>query len=960
MLFLVPWGREIASAAITIPRGRPQLNAERTTFVADNGELLRGPYTSTEWTSATSESEIANMKNLGFNAVHLYAECYDINYPAAGSTAPGYKADEVDKIVAATRELGLYLVITIGNGANNGKHNAKWIHDFWALYAARYADETHLLFEVQNEPVAWGPPYSNPNATPPGAVQMEVDVYQTIRAAAPDTPILLFSYAVLGGKEGGQAALRDIEVFNREVGGDPEEIWSNAAIGFHGYAGHKDTPIAVDELLAAGYPCVVTEYHGGKWGGAGGLDAELTASLERLGVSWLTFLTIPPTGVSEFVTEPSAFKDRVEQSGLSWTPDFGTWPSARGIFGNDGLPRETPHTWRDDRLTGVLRLECEDYDAGVEGGTFHVNDPRASRGGNYRPKDGVDIRPVSDGGSGFAVIADDGEWFEYTLYVKEPGTFQLALRYAARRSAELRLLLAGDEIALIALEPDGSSFRTVNQNVFLGYGRNVLRVEVPKGGCALNWLEFLPLEEGPISSGEYKIVNRNSGLAMMNKTENLDREEILKIEEANNAAGGNEFAKTIGDNVIILMPFEEEKMHLWKLEHLGAGQYRISSLENNWFWSEAGDRGVNLFWWGGENTGSNQRFILQKEAEGYFSISAVNRGHHIGVQDAAVGGGAPLASRRSKAEWDQQWAIQEPDATAIPTGLASERVSDRQVNLTWNPVPDTKGYTVKRAEKSGGPYTAAPKPTRKPAFTDPGAAKEKEYFYVVSALGRNGESQNSIEASPGKLHLQYSFDGTGSRSASDASGNGWDGSFGGSPERGPGVAGKAIILDGEKDYIELPEGIMDGLTEFSITAWIHIDVSARWSRLFDFGNSTEVYMYLSPISGDGGNMRFSIKADGAERSITGSKPVPVGEWAHIAVVAKEGTGTLYLNGESVGHSSRLTLTPDALGRTTRNFIGKSQHPDPLLNASVDDFRIYASAISPGDIAMLVRKTSGER
>jgi len=39
-----------AEAQLTIPRGRPHLNAARTTFVADNGQNLRGPYTSTEWT----------------------------------------------------------------------------------------------------------------------------------------------------------------------------------------------------------------------------------------------------------------------------------------------------------------------------------------------------------------------------------------------------------------------------------------------------------------------------------------------------------------------------------------------------------------------------------------------------------------------------------------------------------------------------------------------------------------------------------------------------------------------------------------------------------------------------------------------------------------------------------------------------------------------------------------------
>jgi len=48
--------------------------------------------------------------------------------------------------------------------------------------------------------VAWGPPYSSSTANPPGAVDMEIDVYRIIRTYAPETPVLLFSYAVFGGK----------------------------------------------------------------------------------------------------------------------------------------------------------------------------------------------------------------------------------------------------------------------------------------------------------------------------------------------------------------------------------------------------------------------------------------------------------------------------------------------------------------------------------------------------------------------------------------------------------------------------------------------------------------------------------------------------------------------------------------------------------------------------------------
>ena len=39
-----------ATLAPAAQRGRPYLNAARTTFVGDNGQPLRGPFTSTEWT----------------------------------------------------------------------------------------------------------------------------------------------------------------------------------------------------------------------------------------------------------------------------------------------------------------------------------------------------------------------------------------------------------------------------------------------------------------------------------------------------------------------------------------------------------------------------------------------------------------------------------------------------------------------------------------------------------------------------------------------------------------------------------------------------------------------------------------------------------------------------------------------------------------------------------------------
>ena len=64
------------------------------------------------------------------------------------------------------------------------------------------------------------------------------------------------------------------------------------------------------------------------------------------------------------------------------------------------------------------------------------------------------------------------------------------------------------------------------------------------------------------------------------------------------------------------------------------------------------------------------------------------------------------------------------------------------------------------------------------------------------------------------------------------------------------------------------------------------------------------------------------------------------------------TGTLYVNGEPVGTNPNLTLSPSDLagGDTANNWIGRSQYPDPLLDATVDDFHLYDRALSAGRAA----------
>ena len=142
LIFL--WSVAMFSAALTAEaaRGRPILNAAKTTFVADNGNLLRGMI------CGSNPSLIPVITNYGCNAVHLYAESAGNGYSA------GAMSNQVDAVVAMTRTNGLYLVLTIGYG---GINNSNFIYDFWNFYAKRYANETHVLYEIQNEATSGGP-----------------------------------------------------------------------------------------------------------------------------------------------------------------------------------------------------------------------------------------------------------------------------------------------------------------------------------------------------------------------------------------------------------------------------------------------------------------------------------------------------------------------------------------------------------------------------------------------------------------------------------------------------------------------------------------------------------------------------------------------------------------------------------------------------------------------------------
>ncbi len=199
----------------------------------------------------------------------------------------------------------------------------------------------------------------------------------------------------------------------------------------------------------------------------------------------------------------------------------------------------------------------------------------------------------------------------------------------------------------------------------------------------------------------------------------------------------------------------------------------------------------------------------------------------------------------------------------------------------------------------------------------------------------------------------------------------WDDSPAGDPptlepvpatrEPGQPSFGNAIRLNGPEpnQYVDMPDGILNGLTDFTISAWVNWNGNQTWSRVFDFGTGTTVNMFLTPNAGGAPGLRFAITTGGggAEQRITWDQQLPTG-WHHIAVTLAGTTGTLWVDGVPVVTNPSITLSPADMGNTTNNWIARSQYNDPLLNGAVDDVNIFDRALSEPDIQALMQAPGG--
>jgi hypothetical protein len=176
-----------------------------------------------------------------------------------------------------------------------------------------------------------------------------------------------------------------------------------------------------------------------------------------------------------------------------------------------------------------------------------------------------------------------------------------------------------------------------------------------------------------------------------------------------------------------------------------------------------------------------------------------------------------------------------------------------------------------------------------------------------------------------------------------------------------GKVGNALHLSYAKQgYVTLPAGLLADACEATIATWVYINSNVNaWTRIWDFGQDTQTYMFLTPITNLDNFARFGISTCGNtnEEGIKAQSAVPTLAWTHVALVLGRAGATLYFDGKPVGTSPSMTLRPADLERTLNNYIGRSQFSDdPYLDGSIDELRIYTRALSQEEIRALANGT----
>lgn len=360
--------------------------------------------------------------------------------------------------------------------------------------------------------------------------------------------------------------------------------------------------------------------------------------------------------------------------------------------------------------------------------------------------------------------------------------------------------------------------------------------------------------------------------------------------------------------------------------------------------------------------GNVEQWYLKYAGDGYYYIINRHSGMYLCKPSSLSTVVQQDLNTTSRNNYYQQWRIMpvtnrcEVVAPSAPSELTATPAS-HSIALEWkaSTSADACGYTVFRATEGQDDWNTIARGIAGTQFIDNSASEGVTYIYKVKTLdtgdnlSRTASNTATAATLPGDaLVAQWLFDS----SLADTTANHLDASLYGTETYGTGrdanTTAKAIVLNGTNTYLQVPYSL-GSLATMTFAAWVRPGSSSSWQRIFDFGNSTSQYVFLTPRT-DGGKTRLAIKNNGDEQQVT-TDGMTLNTWTHVAVTIGDGKAAIWLNGEKKAEETIDAKMSDFM--PVKNYIGRSQFAsDALLRASLQDVRIYNFALSDDDITRL--------
>ncbi|HYG23011.1 MAG TPA: LamG domain-containing protein [Verrucomicrobiae bacterium] len=216
---------------------------------------------------------------------------------------------------------------------------------------------------------------------------------------------------------------------------------------------------------------------------------------------------------------------------------------------------------------------------------------------------------------------------------------------------------------------------------------------------------------------------------------------------------------------------------------------------------------------------------------------------------------------------------------------------------------------------------------------------------VIHRYSFNDPGPSTVQDSVGTAHGTLRVKGTGTATLDGSQVNlGTDGT----PENG--------------GYVDLPNGLVSGLTNITIEGWVTWTAGGTWARIFDFGtNSVGEDTTGSLTMGDGGNYLFLTPQAGGtllprftasdtlpgfnnETPVLNSPTIfPSGVETHFAVTYGPSGARLFIGGQEV--ASGVVTIPLSSIRDVNVWLGRANWNDPFLGGSYNEFRIHNSLLT---------------